>query len=117
MKKLVAWTISALILMIGFPWLAVTFAGSAGMAVCFILFFAINPMYSAICGAFAGREIRQLWALPIVTAGLFLAGVWLFFEMGETAFLLYSGCYLIIGIIAMLISAFVNKRKPKIPIA
>jgi len=35
----------------------------------------------------------------------------MFFEIGETAFLLYCGCYLIIGIIAMLISAFVNKRK------
>ena len=30
MKKLITWTMSALILMIGFPWLAVTFAGSAG---------------------------------------------------------------------------------------
>ena len=37
MKKLITWTMSALILMIGFPWLAVTFAGSAGMAICFIL--------------------------------------------------------------------------------
>ena len=111
MKQLFTWTICALILMIGFPWLAVTFAGSAGMAICLLLFFAFNPLYAAVCGAFAGRNIRQLWALPIITAGLFLAGVWLFFEMGEPAFLLYCGCYLMIGIIAMLISALVNKRK------
>ena len=111
MKKLIAWAISAVILMIGFPWLAVTFAGSAGMAICFILFFAINPLYSTVCGAFAGKDIKQLWTLPIITAGLFLAGVWLFFEPGETAFLLYCGFYLVIGIVAMLISAFVNKRK------
>lgn len=111
MKKLIAWVISAVILMIGFPWLAVTFAGSAGMAICFILFFAINPLYSAVCGAFSGKAIKQLWALPIITAGLFLAGAWLFFEMGETAFLLYCGCYLVIGIVSMLISAFVHKRK------
>lgn len=111
MKNLFTWTISALILMIGFPWLAVTFAGSAGMAICFLLFFAINPLFSVMCGAFAGKNIKQLWALPIITAGLFLAGAWLFFEMGETAFLLYCGCYLIIGMIAMLISALMNKRK------
>ena len=111
MKKLIAWAISSVILMIGFPWLAVTFAGSAGMAICFILFFAINPLYSAVCGAFAGKNIKQLWGLPILTAGLFLAGAWLFFEMGETAFLLYCGCYLVIGIVAMMISVFVNKRK------
>ena len=111
MKKLIVWTICTFILMIGFPWLTVTFAGSAGMAICFLLFFAINPLYAAVCGAFAGKNIRQLWALPIITAGLFLAGTWLFFEMGETAFLLYCGCYLIIGIAAMLISAFLNERK------
>ena len=111
MKQLIVWTISSLIIMIGFPWLAVTFAGSAGMAICLLLFFAINPLYAVFSGVFAGKNLKQLWALPVITAGLFLAGAWLFFEIGETAFLLYCGCYLIIGIIAMLISAFVNKRK------
>ena len=111
MKKLVNWTILAIILMIGCPWFAVTFAGRAGMAVCFILFFAVNPLFSAVCGVFAGKNINQLWSLPIIAAGLFLAGVWLFFEMGELLFLLYCGCYLTIGIVAMLISSFVNKRK------
>jgi len=38
-----------------FPWLAVTFVGSAGMTVCFILFFAINPVFSVICGVAAGK--------------------------------------------------------------
>ncbi len=111
MKKLIVWTLLAMFLMISCPWLAVEFAGSAGMAVCFILFFAINPVFSAVCGIFAGKNIKQLWALPIITAGLFLVGVWMFFEMGEIAFLWYCGCYLTIGIIAMLMSAFINKRK------
>lgn len=111
MKKWIVWTILATVLMIGCPWLAVEFAGSAGMAVCFLLFYVVNPLFSAVCGAFAGKRIQQLWTLPIITAGLFLAGVWIFFEMGETAFLLYCSCYLMIGMIAMLISAFINKRK------
>ena len=111
MRKLITWTMLAMLLMIGCPWLAVEFAGSVGMAICFILFFAVNPLFSVVCGAFAGKNIKQLWVLPILTAGLFLAGAWLFFEMGEIAFLVYCGCYLIIGIIAMLISAFMNKRK------
>lgn len=111
MRKLITWTMLAMLLMIGCPWLAVEFAGSAGMAIFFILFFAVNPLFSVVCGAFAGKNIKQLWVLPIIIAGLFLAGSWLFFEMGEIAFLVYCGCYLIIGIIAMLIGAFVNKRK------
>lgn len=111
MKKSVVWTMYAALLMIGCPWLAVTFAGSAAMAVCFILFFAINPLFAAVCGAFAGKSIKQFWPLPIITAVLFLTGVWLFFEMGEPAFLWYFGCYLVIGIVAMVISNFVNKMK------
>jgi len=111
MKKLLGWIILTMLLMLGCPWLTVKYAGSAGMAVCLLLFFAVNPLFSAVCGAFAGKNIRQLWALPILTAGLFLAGTWMFFEPGETAFLLYGGCYLLIGIIAMLISVFLNHRK------
>lgn len=111
MINLIIWIILAILLMIGCPWLAVKYAGDSGMAVCFILFYAINPLFSAVCGAFAGKNIKQLWGLPIITAGLFLAGVWMFFEVGESAFLLYCGCYLMIGIVAMLIRAFLNKRK------
>ena len=111
MKKRMLWTVLATFLMIGCPWLAVAFAGSAGMAVCFLLFFAVNPLFSVVCGVFAGRDLKQLWPLPFLTAGLFLAGVWLFFEMGETAFLLYGCCYLIMGTVSMLISAFLKKGK------
>ena len=111
MKKFLFWTALATVLMIGCPWLAVTFAGDAGMAICFILFFAINPVFSAVCGVFAGREVKQLWPLPIITAVLFLAGAWIFFEMGEPAFLIYCGGYLIIGGLATLISALINRSK------
>ena len=111
MKQLITWMIVAILLMIGCPWLAVEFAGSAGMAVCFILFFAINPIFSVVCGVHAGKNIKQLWGLPIIVAVLFLAGVWMFFEIGESAFLLYGRCYLVIGVIAMLISALMNKIK------
>ena len=111
MKKFLFWTALAVVLMIGFPWLAVTFAGDAGMAICFILFFAINPVFSAVCGVFAGREVRLLWPLPIITATLFLAGVWIFFDMGEPAFLIYCGGYLIIGGLATLISALIKSSK------
>ena len=80
------------------------------MAVCFILFFAVNPLFSEACGAAAGKNIRKYWAMPILTAALFLAGVWIFFELGEPAFLLYSGCYLAIGVAAMGIRWLVNRR-------
>ena len=96
--------------MIGGPWAALRFAGWNAMGVCFILFFAINPVFSAVCGMFAGKSIRRLWVLPVITAGLFLAGVWFFFDWREPAFLIYAGGYLAIGATAMLISSFVKSK-------
>ena len=111
MKRFFVWLVLAALLMIGGPWFALRFAGMDAMGVCFLLFFAVNPLFCAICGAFAGLNIKQLWSLPLIIAGLFVAGVWLFFELGEPAFLLYAGCYLVIGVIAMLISAWIKKMK------
>ena len=111
MKKLLMWSVSALVLMIGLPFLTVTFAGDSGMAICFLLFFVINPLYIAACGIFSGTRIKKLWPLPIISAVLFLVGVWCFFEIGEIAFLLYFACYLAIGIFAMLISHFISSAK------
>lgn len=111
MKKLIGMIIAILFIMIVCPWLAVTFAGTAGMAVCFVLFYAIKPLFSIVCGVFAGKNIKKLWMLPIFNAGAFLVGTWLFFDMGEPAFLLYSGIYLIIGLCAILVTVWINKKK------
>ena len=33
--------------------------------------FAVNPLYSVIIGAFAGKDLRYLWSLPVISAALF----------------------------------------------
>lgn len=110
-KNIILWLAASAVVMLAFPWLAVTFVkGDAGMAVCFLLFFAVNPLYSVLIGAFAGKDVKHLWSLPVISAVLFLIGTWIFFDMGETAFILYAAVYLIIGIIAMLISMFIRKK-------
>ncbi len=73
----------------------------------FSFVFAVNPLYSVINGAFAGKDVKHLWSLPVISAVLFLIGTWIFFDMGETAFILYAAVYLVIGIMAMLISMFI----------
>ncbi len=110
-KNIILWVAASIAVMLALPWLAVAFVkGDAGMAVCFLLFFAVNPLYSVLIGAFAGKDIRHLWSLPVISAALFLIGAWIFFDMGETAFILYAAVYLVIGIMAMLISMFVRKK-------
>lgn len=111
-KSIILWLAASAVVMLALPWLVVTFVkGDAAMAVCFLLFFAVNPFYSMAIGAFAGKDIRRIGSLPVVSAMLFLIGTWIFFDMGESAFILYASAYLGLGIAAMLISMFIRKRQ------
>ena len=100
------------VVMIGLPYLAVKFVrGDAGMAVCFLLFFAVDPLTSVFIGIAAGRELRGRRFWPLLSPVLFLLGVWILFDPGETAFLLYAGAYLLLGFASMLLSAWIRRRR------
>lgn len=110
-KNVICWLAVSVAVMLVLPWAAVTFVkGDAGMAVCFLLFFAINPICSVVIGIFAGKDMKHLWSLPVIPAALFLFGTWIFFDMGETAFILYAAVYLVLGIAAMLVSMLIGKK-------
>lgn len=97
-------TASALVMLL-LPWLAVTFIkGDAAMAVCFLLFYAINPVFCIFTGIFAGKNGKSCRSLPAITAVLFLLGTWIFFDMGETAFILYAGIYFFLGMLSWLVA-------------
>ena len=111
MKKIIPWMLATAVIMLVFPWVAVTFIkGDGGMAVCFILFFAVNPIYAICSGVYASKDIKIFWPLPTITTLFFLLGTWLFFSIGEKAFILYAFEYLLLGIVAELISMFVKKK-------
>lgn len=110
-KDFILWLVVSAVIMLLFPFLAVTFVkADAGMAVCFILFYAVNPIYSVVIGIFAGKDIKRLWSLPIISSILFLADTWILFDMGEIAFIMYAVVYLIMGMLAMLGSMFISKK-------
>ena len=48
--------------------------------------------------------------LAVIPAVLFPIGTWIFFDMGETAFILYAAVYLALGIAVMLISMLIRKK-------
>ena len=109
-KKIWGWLTASAALMVLLPWLTVQLVrGDAGMAVCFLLFFGVNPVYALAAGWAAGKQVRVLWIQPVAAAALFLAGAWLVFDMGERAFLMYAGVYLLLGLAAMLVSSWVNR--------
>ena len=70
-KKYIMWLILSIVVMILLPWAAVTFVqGDARMAACFLLFFAVNPLYSVVIGILAGRNLKEMWSLPVISAVL-----------------------------------------------
>lgn len=110
MRKLLNRTLISAFLMLGFPCLAVFLAPTdMGMVICLLLFFVINPVYVLVSCWKDGKDICRLWSSPAITAFLFLAGTWFFLEWGETAFLVYALGYFLIGMAAMVASAFVKK--------
>lgn len=115
MKRNVAcYLVSTAAVMVLLPWLTVkTVKSDAGFAVVLLLLFAVDPVWCAAAGTWAGKDCRRLWAVPLLSAALFVAGTWICFEPGETAFLLYGGIYLGIGLIAMGISHILQKRREK----
>lgn len=110
-KAFICWLGSSAVIMLALPWMAVTFVkADGGMVVCFLLFYGVNPIYSLIIGAFAGKDRKHLWSLPVISAVLFVIGTWIFFGMGEPAFIRYGVIYLALGIGAMVISSLIKRR-------
>ena len=109
--KFITYLFISIILMIFIPWLVVNFIKSdAAMAVCFLLFYAIYPLYATVIGIVSGRNINSMWSMPIIIAVLFLIGTWIFFEFRDIVFLYYALIYLAIGIVVMSLSIVVRKK-------
>ena len=108
------WTAISVILFIGLPWLIVTLVHSdAAMTACFLLFFAIDPVFAIAAGMFAGKDPRRLWFLPFLTPLLFIAGTWLCFDPGETAFISYAFMYLLLGGTTMFVFLIMTNGRRK----
>ena len=110
MKSNIRWMIAASLVMLLLPWLVMTFATPSDiMGVVVLLFFIIDPLFSLVTGLYACAQLRKRWYLPLANAVLLLAGAWLFFEFGETDFLIYAGACLVIGTAAMLAGWLVRR--------
>lgn len=109
-KGSILWLILCGVVMLGMPWVSTIIESTAGMTVILLEFFIAGPLLSLATGIYSGWDIRMLWWLPVANALLYLSGVWLFLEMGELDFLIYTVCYLAIGALAMLATAVLRKK-------
>lgn len=106
------WLAATVAVMFVLPFTIARFASEdSGMALCMLLFFVVNPIYSAVLGYRCGRNVRQMWALPLMSSMAFLAGTWLFFDIREVWFVIYAVTYLAIGWVTMGISNYLNSKR------
>lgn len=109
-KVIITWLGVTIVVMFALPWAVARLASEcSGMAFCMMLFFIVNPIYSAILGYRCGKEIKKMWNLPLVSSIAFLSGTWLFFDIREVWFLIYAAAYLAIGWAAMFVSKYLRK--------
>lgn len=112
MKKNLLYGLVSAAVMALLPALAVAFApADAGMAVCLLLFFAVNPVYAVTVGVLSGRAGKLLAAQPLVTALLFLAGTWLNFPPIDPVFWGYGAVYLALGYAGFGLSLLAQRKK------
>jgi len=106
------WLCATMVVMFVLPFAVARLAGEcSGMALCMILFLIVNPVYSIILGFFCGRNVRQMWNLPFISATMFLSGTWLFFDIKELWFLIYATIYLALSWAAMFISEYRRQQQ------
>ena len=107
------WTGAALVLFILLPWLiTVTIRSDAGMAACFLLFYAIDPVFAIAAGMFAGKRPRELWFVPLLIPVLFVLGSWLCFAR-DPAFVTYALMYLLLGGTTMFVFLLMTNGRKK----
>ena len=106
------WYMISMVVMLGLSWAAVTFApADAGMAICFILFYAINPLFSVLIGTVAASGENDVLVLPCSSAIMFIFGTWIFFDSREMVFIVYGCVYLAIGYGSMLVAKMIKRKR------
>ena len=102
-KKSCIAVVPILVVMFILPLLVVHIVSSdAGMALCFILFFAVNPLMVIALSVMAGTELRKLWWIPILAAVLFPVFFGIVVKVLIKDLYIYSALYLAVGLLAMI---------------
>ena len=110
-KPAVIWTAAALLLFLIIPWVTcLVIKSDAAMAVCFILWYAIDPVFAIAAGMFAGKRPRELWFLPLLLPVLFLISTRICFAP-DPAYMGYALMYALLGGTTMLVFFIMTNGK------
>lgn len=116
-RKNILFPILSLFIAILLPALTVAFArGDAGMLICMLLLYGIDPIAAVAAGIFAGMNRGWAWIQPTIFAVGFFIGAGISFDAFSpisVTFLAYTAAYLLIGYAAAGITVAVRRAKSK----
>ena len=93
------------------PWLAMTkLPPGIGLLGGILMFYAVDPAYSAAVGIYAGKRVRNRWYMPLLTSALIMIGFFVLFDREQWSFISFALAYLAIGVIFMLASMLISKK-------
>ncbi len=113
-KQIIVWILRSAILMVLYPLMTVNLVpAESAMAMCFLLFYLLAPVFSVAAGIAAGQAIHSMWFLSVFPSFFFVLGTWFCFDMGELHFLVYALFYLLLALTSMLLSGLAYHTRLK----
>ena len=113
-KKLIIITTLMFLVLFIIPFILINLSKSHEfMGIMILLFFIINPISTIIINSIIGKDIKKLWYIPILFSIIFLILYWILLKEIILDLTVYAISYLVIGIITMLISYFISKKRGK----
>ena len=85
--------------------------GGAGLIGFVLLLLIINPLYMIFLGFNCGKNIKQLWSMPLIASALFWIGAALFMEMSVDGCIIYFAIYILAAYISMVTSYYIFHKK------
>ena len=85
--------------------------GGAGLIGFIFLLLIVNPLYMVFLGFNCGKNIKQLWSIPLISSALFWIGAALFMEMSVDGCIIYFAIYIVAAYISMVTSYYIFHKK------
>jgi len=111
-NKILIYIITILLILLVIPFIAInTIKPNDGLGFLLLMFFIINPITSIFIGILSENDIKKFWWMPIAFSTFFpLLYVITLKELVMDLYL-YSIGYLVLGLVSMTVTYYLNKRK------
>lgn len=111
-KKFWLYVFASIVFMAALPLYTVKIAaGGAGLIGFIFLLLIVNPLYMIFLGFNCGKNIKQLWSIPLISSALFWIGAALFMEMSVDGCIIYFAIYILAAYISMVTSYYIFHKK------